>query len=198
MSDNKSFAGIVQENFLDQDICRYIVSIVQNISWDTTQADSYWNDRVCSVRLLKQQVSCGEEIELLFSGIASQVNRVFSSHFSRTDLHPDTFDVVRWPNGSSQPPHSDAYKNDGTSNGLSHRLYGSLIYLNQSFYGGETYYPNFGFSVKPKIGTLVIHPGDLLHLHGVTEVNHGTRYTIAGFWTTDTSKSISLNHSMGT
>lgn len=197
MSYDKVFAGVIQENFLDQDICRYLVSLAQDISWDSTQQDSYWNDRVCSSRLLAGQIQCGEEIERLFSGIASQVNQIFISRLSRTDLHPDTFDIIRWPSGSSQPPHADAYKNDGTSNGLSHRLYGSIIYLNQSFYGGETYYPNLDMSVKPKIGTIVIHPSDILHLHGVTNVNHGTRYTIAGFWTNDSSKSIPLNHLMG-
>jgi hypothetical protein len=30
---------------------------------------------------------------------------------------------------------------------------------------------------------LAVHPGDPEHLHGVTKVENGMRYTLASFWT---------------
>jgi len=55
--------------------------------------------------------------------------------------------------------------------------------LNDDFDGGETYYPQHNFSVKPKLGRLAIHPGDSAHEHGVSEIKNNTRYTLAAVWT---------------
>jgi hypothetical protein len=73
--------------------------------------------------------------------------------------------------------------------GYEHRAYGSIIYLNDTYEGGHTYYKNFNHEVTPKAGALAVHPGDSEHLHGVTEIKDGMRYTIASFWTLDKGKS---------
>jgi hypothetical protein len=98
------------------------------------------------------------------------------------DVYSDTLQIVRWFPEMEQPPHADDMTNTDIK-GLEHRAYGSIIYLNDNYEGGKTYYPNFDVSITPKVGNLAIHPGDPEHLHGVTKIQDGMRYTIASFWT---------------
>jgi hypothetical protein len=70
-----------------------------------------------------------------------------------------------------------------------HREYGSIVYLNNNFSGGETFYPQHNISIVPKPGMLAIHPADSNHMHGVSEIKDGIRYTIASFWTFDKERS---------
>jgi hypothetical protein len=68
---------------------------------------------------------------------------------------------------------------------FNHREYGAIIYLNDNYSGGHTYYPNHNFDIAPAVGKLAIHPGDPEHLHGVSKIEDGVRYTLASFWTQD-------------
>ena len=70
-----------------------------------------------------------------------------------------------------------------------HREFGAVVYLNDDFESGYTYYPNFDVEIKPKAGTLVLHPGDEIHRHGVRGSRGGNRYTISSFWTKDATYS---------
>ena len=54
--------------------------------------------------------------------------------------------------------------------------FGYQIFLNDDFNGGETFYPEDNFYIKPKPGHLVIFKTS--ELHGVTVVEGNPRYTI--------------------
>jgi len=60
--------------------------------------------------------------------------------------------------------------------------YSSLIYLNDDYEGGELYFPEYDFAIKPEVGTLICFRGDENTLHGVKKVTDGIRYTISLFW----------------
>jgi hypothetical protein len=67
-------------------------------------------------------------------------------------------------------------------NDLNSRVtHGFVIYLNDDFDGGEVYYPTLGISIKPIKNSLVIHPGTIEYLHGVTDVTNGVRFNLAFF-----------------
>jgi hypothetical protein len=89
-----------------------------------------------------------------------------------------------------QPPHADDMtnaksENENSLDWFAHREYGAIIYLNDNYNGGHTYYPNHNFDIKPEAGKLAVHPGNPEHLHGVTKVSDEIRYTLASFWTQD-------------
>lgn len=191
-----NFSGFVQDDFLDEHLCNYLVSLLPKINWEDNDKHGYWSNRTCSPWGFANQVQCAGDAELIFSVIASKINMVFREKFLKQDLHPDTLDIVRWPSGFSQTPHADACSNNGQPNEYHYRSYGAIIYLNESFSGGLTYYPNLEMSIEPRIGRLAIHPGDAQHLHGVSEVTNGVRYTIASFWTSDKTHQIGVNHNM--
>jgi hypothetical protein len=65
-------------------------------------------------------------------------------------------------------------------------LWGSVLYINDNYSGGEIYYPDYDYEYKPKSGSVVFHSGQTKH--GVKKVTEGNRYcgaslvTIEGFY----------------
>jgi hypothetical protein len=60
-------------------------------------------------------------------------------------------------------------------------LWGSVVYPNDDYEGGEIYYPDYEFWYKPKPGSLVLHEGNTRH--GVKKVASGNRYCAASLTT---------------
>jgi hypothetical protein len=54
-----------------------------------------------------------------------------------------------------------------------------LAYLNDDYEGGELYFPEHDFGVRPKKGMIIFFPGNLHYVHGVAPVTSGTRYTLS-------------------
>lgn len=54
-----------------------------------------------------------------------------------------------------------------------------LAYLNDDYEGGELYFPEHDFGVRPKKGMIILFPGSLHYVHGVAPVTSGTRYTLS-------------------
>jgi predicted 2-oxoglutarate/Fe(II)-dependent dioxygenase YbiX len=100
-------------------------------------------------------------------------------------LYSDTAQIVLWTEGIELTPHADNLEPDGRPNGTPHRRFSSLIYLNEDYDGGETYFPGFGVRVKPERGLLIIFGSGPEYVHGVTKVRRGKRYTYAGWFSCD-------------
>jgi hypothetical protein len=60
-------------------------------------------------------------------------------------------------------------------------IWGSVVYINDDFEGGEIYYPDYEYSYKPKAGSMVLHSGNTRH--GVKKVISGNRYCAASLVT---------------
>jgi len=157
-------------NFLDTESTNVFLYYAKNTNAWQEYADDFWKGRIFNFSKFEGQLKIVSDY--LIQDIKKYIKQKYDA-----EVYCDTIDIVRWPEGWSQPPHIDGCK------GLEYRDYGCIIYLNDDFDGGETYYPNLNIKVKPKSGTIVVHPGDEKHLHGVTEVKNNTRYTIASFWT---------------
>lgn len=119
--------------------------------------------------------------------IREKVKHFIQSKYDIKELYCDAFHLVRWFDGFEQPPHSDSMKNTDDYPLMRQRAFGSILYLNHNYEGGETYYPQHNLYITPKAGSLAVHPSDPeFHLHGVTKVkvkNGNLRYTLASFWT---------------
>ena len=176
------FNAKIIDNFISEENCKYLVDVVKKSDLWESGGSEFWDNRVINYNniltynkkaaniMLDANIRCGEKIK--------------QEYKIDYPVYSDTLQVVRWFPGMSQPPHADDMSNTDVP-GFSHRLFGSIIYLNSNYLGGHTFYPNFNFEINPKIGRLAIHPGDPEHLHGVTEIQQNIRYTIASFWTID-------------
>jgi predicted 2-oxoglutarate/Fe(II)-dependent dioxygenase YbiX len=64
------------------------------------------------------------------------------------------------------------------------RDYSLILFLSDDFDGGELFFPNLGYTVKPEAGKMVCFPADKSEFdHGVNPVTRGTRIQIISFLT---------------
>jgi len=84
----------------------------------------------------------------------------------------DWIQIVRWPKGSYMNLHYDnAKKNTSLA---------CIIYLNENYKGGQTYFKD-GTIIASKIGRLLFFDGQY-YKHGVSKVKKFDRFTIAAWF----------------
>jgi predicted 2-oxoglutarate/Fe(II)-dependent dioxygenase YbiX len=100
-------------------------------------------------------------------------------------LHSDTIQLVKWFEGQEHSAHADNAHPDGAPHNTPWRDYGSVVYLNDDYEGGEFFFQRSRLMIKPKKGMLLAFPGGHTHEHGVAKVRRGERYTMPGWYTRD-------------
>lgn len=182
------FKAKTVDNIVSQEEAKAIIDFVKDIEpWEHGGAD-FWNNRSLNAIMIYQNRS--KEIGKLLYDIRARVGEEIKKLYEVPEIYPDLFQVVRWFPGMEQPPHADDMTDIGEDEKhlvewFNHREFGAIVYLNDNYDGGHTFYPNHNFKIVPKVGTLALHPGDPEHLHGVTKVENEMRYTLASFWTQD-------------
>lgn len=179
------FNAITKDNFLTPEDCNYLIEKVNSLNVWESGGTGFWENRVLNYYTMLQYDKKAAEI-MLDANI--RCGNVIKNNYAIPEVYSDTLQIVRWFPGMEQPPHADDMTNTDI-HGFEHRVFGSIIYLNDNYEGGQTYYPNYNTSITPQAGKLAVHPGDPEHLHGVTKIEGGMRYTIASFWTLDKNKS---------
>jgi predicted 2-oxoglutarate/Fe(II)-dependent dioxygenase YbiX len=142
---------------------------------------AFWDSRVQTldqlpddereVRALMQQTRLQIQLELI--GVLRPPSR----------LYGDTCQLVRWDPGQGLEPHADNLEPDGSANATPHRACSAVVYLNDDYEGGETFFPGLGFRVKPEPGLAIAFGSGLGHIHGVTPIIRGQRYMMATWFT---------------
>lgn len=175
-------------NFVSEEDCKYIVDVVSKIETWQGAGNEFWDNRALNIPYIRQTID-SKVADIVTDAILRLKSAIISEFDLDKEVYPDIAQVIRWFPGMEQTPHADDMTNT-EHKGLEHRVFGAIIYLNTDYSGGHTYYPEHGVEITPEIGKLAIHPGDPEHLHGVTKIEGGRRYTIASFWTYDKSKKI--------
>jgi predicted 2-oxoglutarate/Fe(II)-dependent dioxygenase YbiX len=171
----------VKPKFLSNSmVSRYADYLGNTCSWEEND-HPVWTSR--SINLPNVDATIREELLDLRQQVKHEISNQFNT---QRDLFCDIFQFVRWRTGDVLHPHADAEHPDGSIHPYQYRQFATIIYLNESYSGGQIYFPNAN-NYEPAMapGTLVIFPGTLDFLHGVKQITSGTRYTIAGFFTYD-------------
>lgn len=85
----------------------------------------------------------------------------------------------KWQTGAFASMHSDNHDHEGNPQpGWFENKLVTIVYLNESYEGGELVFQNFPVRIAPKQGTLIVFNVDYEHTHGVTEVTSGDRITM--------------------
>lgn len=87
------------------------------------------------------------------------------------------WEVMRYQESERFDLHVDHVANKSESQ----RQLSVLIYLNDSFQGGETEFPRQGLLVKPGAGDVVVFPPWPTHPHAARPVTQGTKYAVVGW-----------------
>lgn len=106
-------------------------------------------------------------------------------------VYPDYTDLVFWPPGDGMVVHADNANEDGSPNLFAWRTYSAVLYLNDAYQGGATYFPKLGVEVRPETGKLVVFGAGTEYQHGVRPVLSGERYTMP-LWYTDQLRYVEL------
>jgi hypothetical protein len=174
------FSAKVFDNIISKNDCDYLIdSAVYSDLW-STGGNEFWNNRVIGYDSMLGFDK--KSAKIMYDANMSCRQIIKDSYGLENEVYSDTLQIIRWFPGMEQTPHADDMSNTSIP-GFDHREFGSIIYLNENYSGGQTYYPNFDIYITPKAGSIAIHPGDVEHLHGVTKIEGETRYTIASFLT---------------
>jgi prolyl 4-hydroxylase len=86
----------------------------------------------------------------------------------------ESFHIVKYLEGGEYKKHYD-------HSSVNPRVKTAMIYLNDSFEGGETYFPKLENKIVPEVGKLIIWDNDRDSLHAGLPVQYGIKY-IAVIW----------------
>lgn len=188
----------VNENFLDEFELDFLADYTRRLSttdrWDKSDPHPTWHNRyVHAGNLGNALAGFGEEEDRDVQRLLIQTRIKIKNHIIKlrelnVPLYADTLQLVRWVPGNIQHPHADSEHEDGSPHPYPWRDYASIIYLNDDYEGGVIYFPQHDLELKPKPGTMVTFPGTTEYMHGVTELTSGERYTVASFWTLDSTR----------
>jgi hypothetical protein len=174
------------QNFISKEDAEKIVNFAKGIQkWEDSEGTSFWSNR--SLSDINIYANYDKKMAEHLYELRQRIGDFIKESYGVEEIYPDLMQIVRWFPGQEQHPHADNMKNTENNQWFHHRDFGALIYLNDDYTGGETYYPQHNQSIVPEAGKLAVHPGTTDHLHGVTKIENSTRYTIASFWTKDRS-----------
>lgn len=174
------FSAKVIDNFLSKEDCEYLINSAVSIDLWEGAGYKFWDNRITNYSTFLKHDKHAANI--LLDTNNRSMNKIKEEYGIGYPLYSDSIQIVRWFEGMDQGPHADDMS-DTEAMGHGHRSFGSVIYLNDNYIGGHTYYSNFNIEVVPKTGSFAFHPADPKHSHGVTKIENSTRYTIASFWT---------------
>jgi hypothetical protein len=176
---------LYKDNFLSPEEIEFCLNFYEHIDkeigWESSELD-FWTGRVFDVSNIMDKLG-DRSTYGSFIKILKRMQQLIMDEFDLTQtVYPDTMQIVKWEQGSFQPPHADNAEPDGSPNYTPWRLYSGLLYLNDDYEGGQTYFTNKDIEVEPKAGRIAIFYGDLDHEHGVRQITRGERKTIVTFW----------------
>lgn len=168
---------VIIEDFISQSdidaIYDYCYSINEWVSQSVSNTDS-----ISTAATMKQNAP---DVYDILQGYHREVHRLIEHKFGRKLLLDET-GIRRWDAGEFQGIHADGETFDGLPNDTYIVDYGSIMYINDNYEGGEIFFPAYDIEFKPKPGTLVFFPSSTYYVHGVRMVTAGVRYTSPHFW----------------
>jgi len=159
-------------NFLSEDEIKYLL-------------DSISENRKLSFESQKDDLGNAINWMHIYTGIEDKfkikdrIKTEIINAYGFNKIRPKEFQlsVAKWEKGTKLNLHVDdlGYV---TNNHIP-----TLIYLNDDYEGGEISFATHDITIKPKVGDLLIFPGNMHYAHEVKEILSGTRYTLPTWFT---------------
>jgi hypothetical protein len=172
-----------KENFIDLDICKKLIKY-QKDNCPKNEPKGFWTNRIVTDYDIK--------IKKLIEPIHNKILRLIKKFYKEKNIYLEFTNLVYWGPNMELGAHADNVWIDRPNDPhyTSHRDFSSVLYLNDNFKGGETYFPKLDHIIKPKTGKLTFFPSGSTHIHGVKKIIEGNRFTLATWFTKDKRYSI--------
>lgn len=173
-------------NFVDKDLVPKMINFFENCDVDWGDIAFYGS----SGKGIKTDSETMKKFGLpdeFFDKLKNKYQEAVQIIFGR-EVRANTSHAQKWDVGGFASPHSDNSDNDGKPNAFEINKYVGILYLNDSYEGGDLYFcdkekemdPYLSF--KPNAYSYYVFPGGYENIHGVSEITEGTRYTMVSFW----------------
>ena len=186
--DPRAFDFIYQPGFLTPGECALLTETAEALAGMQQSdgvEDAFWKGRFLQFGDVLLRRPGAAALMRDAQGRVTQRLRLF--YELTAPIFADTVALVRWRPGMFMDPHADRANPDGGYHGFPHRDFGSIVYINDEYAGGELYFPRLDLVVKPTLGLLVAFTGGWHHEHAVIKVRSGDRLTMSAFYTFDAS-----------
>ena len=183
----------------------------------------HWDNRRIEINTLYEEgmdkhLDLFKKVVPIQSRMKEEVLDFFNPDFN---LFSELWEIVKWEYPNLQYPHIDFIDPDFDESLVdintvpedcryffdpqniaeykrlfTNKIYTSMLYLNDDFEGGELFFPQHDFTIKPEAGMLLVFSGSIENMHGIKQIQSGTRYTHTTFWTKDMYKSsrVAIDH----
>jgi len=176
----------VVEDFISDEDCKTALDIINNlpVNFEATHSYPIHNHREYRGPY-KNENEFGERMGEKMKDFAEKLYGLKLERDQR-------FLYIVHPKGTYIDPHTDIldidnpdYENDTYESQLQRFPFlwsghlSILVYLNDEYDGGELYFPELDYGVRPKKGMIIMFPGNLHYVHGVSPITDGVRYTLS-------------------
>ncbi len=172
-------------NFLPPEECLYLIKYFKK-SPKRYAKQSFWDGRVVDLHSITD-LKVRKIVEDLHARICGYTCKYYGEDYIYTDYS----NLVYWGPDNELVPHCDnRHTHDpNQKHDTPHRTYSAVLCLNEDYEGGHTIFPELNVEYPGVTSRLIVFPSGRSHLHGVTEVTSGSRYTFA-MWMTKSRNNI--------
>lgn len=176
-------------NFLSKEECERIIAISQSKLSKSLVFATDKDEEDTTVRTSKQ-AWLKDSDDALINDISNRI----AERTQTTIAQQESMQVVKYDENGFYKPHFDACDQatrtdcERMNMGQGHRIITFIMYLNDTFEGGETLFPNIDYKIVPEIGKAAIfhnvdEKGNILDkaMHGGLNVKNGEKW-IANKW----------------
>jgi hypothetical protein len=125
------------------------------------------------------------KLDPLHSHISFVYDRIFGgiekayNHYSK-ELYPHASQNIKSTEGllSVLKYGTTGYLPEHQDQGVSSRVLSTVAYLNDSYVGGEIYFPQIDVEIKPEAGSVIFFPSNFVFTHTVKPIEKGFRYAV--------------------
>lgn len=178
MENKKELApGIFLYSSIDLPISSEIMSSVHDWNFEQVMKDGivsldYNNRKTESIDVPYNDLE--NKYTNYFRKTFDPVEKDYMNYFQIFLKSHNPYKILKYEKGGKFENHMD----DGGGN---FRRVSTVYYLNEDYIGGEVCFPRFDIKIKPKSGDMLIFPSSFVYNHFVTEVEDGTRFSIASW-----------------
>ena len=176
-------------NFLPSEECLYLIKYFKK-SPKRYAKHGFWDGRVVDLYSITD-LKVRKIVEDLHARICGYTCKYYGEDYIYTDYS----NLVYWGPNNILTPHCDNMDKDDPQreHDTPHRTYSAVLCLNEDYEGGHTIFPELNVEYPGVTSRLIVFPSGRSHLHGVTEVTSGSRYTFAMWMTKSRNKIMRVN-----